>query len=105
MQHKKKFNNQEYIYVKIISPNFELKYNLSEEETVKRLKKLIKYSNIEKGKKLFSSGPRSTIRKIFFEIEKYKNLIKENFSSDHLIVFGINTLNNKRINFLIVLLL
>ena len=97
---QKNFNNQEYIYVKIISPNFELKYNLSEEETVKRLKKLIKYSNIEKGKKTLFIWPEGALSgKYFFEIEKYKNLIKENFSSDHLIVFGINTLNNKENKF------
>ncbi len=97
---QKNIQNKEYIFVKIISPNFELKYNLSEQETVERLKKLIKYSNIEKGKKTLFIWPEGALSgKYFFEIEKYKNLIKENFSSDHLIVFGINTLNKKEDKF------
>ena len=44
-----KIDNQKYlkeneeIFIKIISPNFELKYNLSDEETFERIKKLIIY--------------------------------------------------------------
>ena len=41
----------------------------------------------------------SIIWKIFFEIEKYRNLIKENFSSNHFIIFGINTLDKKENKF------
>ena len=37
-------NDNQKIYTKVISPNFELKYNVSLEEIEKRLKDLIKYS-------------------------------------------------------------
>ena len=46
---QKLLEENKFTYIKIISPNFELKYNLSEDETLNRLKKLIRYSNIEKG--------------------------------------------------------
>ena len=55
-----------FIYVKIISPNFELKYNLSEEETLTRIKKLIRYSNIEKEKNNIYLARGGIIWKIFF---------------------------------------
>ena len=101
-----KIDNQKYlkeneqIFIKIISPNFELKYNLSDEETFERIKKLIIYSDIEKNKKTLFIWPEGALSgKYFFEIEKYRNLIKENFSSNHLIIFGINTLDKKENKF------
>ncbi len=97
---QKYINDNEFINVKIISPNFQLKYNLSEEETYERIQKLIKYSNIDKNKKTLFIWPEGALSgKYFFEIGKYRNLIKENFSSNHLIIFGINTLNKKENKF------
>jgi len=73
---------------------------LSEEETSERIKKLIRYSNIEKNKKTLFIWPEGALSgKYFFEIEKYKNLIKNNFSKDHLIIFGINTIDKKEDKF------
>ena len=89
-------NENKFINIKIISPNFELKYNLSDKETLDRVKKLIRYSNIEKNKKTLFIWPEGALSgKYFFEIEKYKGLIKENFSKNHLIVLGINTLDKE----------
>ena len=96
IKNEKLFENNKTINIKIISPNFELKYNLSEKETYERVKKLIRYSNIEKDKKTLFIWPEGALSgKYLFEIEKYKDLFKENFSSEHLIIFGINTLNKK----------
>ncbi len=107
IQIKKKLNENKFINVKIVSPNFELKYYLSEKETFERIKKLIKYSDIEKNDKTLFIWPEGALSgKYFYEIEKYKNLIKENFSSNHLIIFGVNTLNkeeNKFFNSLVVI--
>ena len=90
-------DKKKFINIKIVSPNFELKYNLSESETLDRIKKLIRYSDAEKGKKTLFIWPEGALSgKYFFEIKKYENLIKENFSDDHLIIFGINTLDKKR---------
>ena len=46
----KKFleNNDEKIYVKIISPNFDLQYGLTTNEIEERFKKLVRYSDPEK---------------------------------------------------------
>ncbi len=90
---KKNLEEDKYVYVKVISPNFKLKYDLSEEETYERVKKLIRYSNAEKNKKTLFVWPEGALSgKYFFEIKKYKNLTKESFSKNHLIIFGINTL-------------
>ncbi len=100
VNNQKHFKNNEQIYVKIVSPNFDLKYNLSEKETFERIKKLIMYSDIEKNKKTLFIWPEGALSgKYFFEIEQYKKLIKENFSSNHLIIFGINTLDEKEDKF------
>ena len=40
-------------YLKVVSPNFELEYNLSREKIKKRLKKIIKYSEPQKKFKNF----------------------------------------------------
>ena len=48
---QKELKQNKSIYIKVISPNFELKYNLSEEESLNRIKKLIRYSNIDKDRK------------------------------------------------------
>ena len=97
---QKHLRESEKVYIKIVSPNFELKYNLSEKETLERIKKLIKYSDIEKNKKTLFIWPEGALSgKYFFEIEKYRNLIKENFSSNHFIIFGINTLNKQENKF------
>ena len=92
----KYFNEDEFINIKIVSPNFELRYDLSDEETNERIKKLIKYSSIDKNEKTLFIWPEGALSgKYFFELEKYKSLFKENFSSKHFIIFGINTLNKK----------
>ena len=58
------------------------------------------YSDIQKNKKTLFIWPEGALSgKYFFEIEKYRNLIKENFSSNHFIIFGINTLDQKQNKF------
>ena len=100
IKNQKYLEQNKFINVKIISPNFELKYNLSEVETLERIKKLIRYSNIEKNKKTLFIWPEGALSgKYFFEIKKYKYLIQKNFSSNHLIVLGINTLDEEQNKF------
>ena len=106
LESQKYLNENKVLNIKIVSPNFELKYNLSEEEIYGRINKLIRYSNAEKNKKTLFIWPEGALSgKYFFEIKKYKNLIQENFSSNHHIIFGINTLdkkNNKYFNSFVV---
>ena len=50
--------NDQTIFVKIVSPNSDLKYGLSEQEIREKLEKLVKYSDPDKEKKLCLFGRR-----------------------------------------------
>ena len=86
-----KFDNE--ITIKIISPNFSLKdYNTRSE--IEQIERLIKISDPNKSKKTLFVWPEG----IFYEsylssLKKYKNLFKNKFSQNHLIILGINNFN------------
>ncbi len=85
-----------FINLKIVSPNFDLKYNLSDDQVKERLRKLVKYSDPNKELKTLFIWPEGALSgKYFYEILKYKDLIKENFSKEHTIVLGTNILDKK----------
>ena len=92
---KFKINNSNYkfdkeINVKIISPNFSLKdYNNQSEEF--QIKRLIKISDPKKDKKTLFIWPEGIFYQSYLEdIKKYRNLFKDKFSENHLIILGIN---------------
>ena len=88
------------IYVKIVSPNFELKYGLSKKEIEKRFKKLIRYSNPEQDRKTLFIWPEGVFSGYSFdELKIFKKLLKNNFSDKHLIIFGANKLEKNTGNF------
>ena len=81
------------IYTKIISPNFELKYNSSFEDIENKLQKLIRYSDPDPKKETIFVWPEGIFTGYSFdEILKFNQLIQNNFSKNHYILFGINTL-------------
>ena len=87
----KKFN------IKVVSPNFDLKYGLSIKEVEGRLKKLVRYSEPNKKIKtlfIWPEGPLSGYS--YSEVIGLKKIISENFSENHFIVFGINRLNKEK---------
>ena len=85
---------KEKIYVKIVSPNFDLKYGLSNDEIKERLKKLIRYSDPDKKKKTLFIWPEGVFSGYSYDqILVFKNLIFKNFSNKHYIIFGTNTLD------------
>ena len=87
-------NSSNKLYVKIISPNFELKYNSSIKEIKSKLKKLVRYSGPDPKKTTFFVWPEGIFTGYSFgEIHQFNDLIKNNFTENHLILFGINTLN------------
>ena len=91
-----KFLNQsnEKIYVKVISPNFELRYGLTLKEIEGRFKKLIRYSDPDKNKKTIFVWPEGVFSGYNFEeVMMFKNLINKSFSKNHLIIFGVNKLD------------
>ena len=85
-------NSENSIYTKIISPNFDLKYNLSNSDLNKNISKLIRYSEPKNGKKTLFVWPEGVFTGFNFEqIKEYVALFEDAFSEDHLILFGTNT--------------
>ena len=73
---KNTLSKDNFINVKIISPNFNLKYNLSDKELNERLNKLIRYSDPKKNKKTLFIWPEGTLSgAYFYELKKFKNTI------------------------------
>jgi len=93
-------NINEKIFVKIISPNFDLKYGLTEEEIEKRFEKLIRYSDPDKNRKTLFIWPEGVFSGYSYdEILIFKELISKNFTNKHQIIFGINKLDSKSDNY------
>ena len=87
-------DNNNKIYIKVISPNFELKYNLSIEEVEKKLRKLIKYSDPDPKKETLFIWPEGVFTGFSYnDILQFSDLIKNKFQDNHSIIFGINTLD------------
>ncbi len=94
----KSFNQK--IFVKIISPNFNLEYNLNIEQIKERLKKLIKYSEPDKEKKTLFIWPEGVFSGYSYnEILDLKEIIHKSFSDKHHIIFGTNYLDPMSGNF------
>ena len=82
------------IFVKIISPNFNLKYGLSQKEIETRFEKIIKYSDPDQKKKTLIVWPEGVFSGYNFnEILIFKDMISKSFSKNHFIIFGANKLN------------
>ncbi len=100
-------NKNDKINIKVISPNFELKYNSSIEEIHTKLKKLVKYSDPDPQKETLFIWPEGIFTGFNYnEITKFKDTISNNFDENHLILFGINTFDkssNKYFNSLVVI--
>ena len=86
--------------IKVISPNFELKYNLEIEEIKKRLKLLIKYSEPIKNQKTLFVWPEGVFSGYSYnEVLDLKEIFLKNFDETHLILFGINRSDSKKKGF------
>ncbi len=92
----KKFleNFNEKIYVKVISPNFNLDYGLDLEQIEDRFKRLIRYSDPNKDKKTLFIWPEGVFSGYSYDqILVFKDLVLKNFSNKHYIIFGTNKLD------------
>ena len=86
--------------VKIVAPNFDLKYGLSKDQIKKRFEKLIKYSEPDKDKRTLFIWPEGVFSGYSYqEVLSFSNLISEKFSNKHQIIFGINKADRKSGNF------
>ena len=89
---EKALSKNEYIDIKIVSPNFDMKYNLGLDEVDKRLNRLIKLSDPDFNKKTIFIWPEGVLSgKFFSDFLNYKPLFKKSFSKNHLVVLGVNT--------------
>ena len=96
---KLKLNPQNSIFTKIISPSFDLKYNLSNEDINKNILNLIRYSEAEKNQKTLFVWPEGVFTGFnLSEIKQYKSLFEKAFSENHLILFGVNTTDESEFN-------
>ena len=87
---------KERIYVKIISPNFDLKYGLSLKEIEDRFNKLVRYSDPDKKRETLFIWPEGVFSGYSYDqIKLFKELILKNFSNKHHIIFGSNRLDPK----------
>ncbi len=85
----------EKIFVKIVSPNFDLKYGLEKKEIEDRFRKLIRYSDPDKNKKTLFIWPEGVFSGYSYdEVLVFKSMITNKFSKDHLIIFGINKIDD-----------
>ncbi|MDC0943177.1 apolipoprotein N-acyltransferase [Pelagibacteraceae bacterium] len=86
----------ETIFVKIVSPNFDLKYGLTKKQIEERFKKLIRYSDPDKNKKTLFIWPEGVFSGYSYdEIIIFKKLLSKSFSKKHHIIFGTNRLDTK----------
>ena len=86
----------EKIFVKVVSPNFDLKFGLTEKEIEQRFKRIIRYSDPDKNKKTLFIWPEGIFSGYNYnEILIFKKLISNNFSKNHQIIFGVNKLDPK----------
>ncbi len=88
--------NQKY-NIKVISPNFELKYGLTIEDLENRLKKLVRISDPIKGEKTLFVWPEGVFSGYSYrEIIKFERIFSKNFDKDHYIIFGVNRFNEEK---------
>ncbi len=96
----KNYNDQktikEKINIKIISPNFKLEYGLNEDEIQNRMQKLVRYSDPAKNIETLFVWPEGVFSGYDFdEIQILKEKFQKNFDKEHLILFGVNTYDEK----------
>ena len=80
------------VYVKVISPNFDMRYIHSEKEIKETIDKIVRYSDPNPNKETIFVWPEGIFAGIYFkDLKKYSNTFSKSFSKKHLLIFGINT--------------
>ena len=83
-------------YIKIISPNFDLKYDTSITEIKDKIRKLVRLSDPNPKIQTLFVWPEGIFTGFDYnEISQFRDIISENFNENHFILFGVNTQNNK----------
>ena len=80
------------VYVKVISPNFDMRYIHSDKEIKETIQKIVRYSEPDPNKETIFIWPEGIFAGIYFEdLKKYSSTFSKSFSKKHLLIFGINT--------------
>ncbi len=97
-KNEKLLNNiEDKFNVKVVSPNFELEFNLNLEQIEKRLEKLIRYSEPDKNLKTLFIWPEGVFSGYTYnEITWFKKSFLKHFSNNHLILFGVNRVDDSK---------
>ena len=86
--------------IKVISPNFELEYGLTDEQIDKRFEKLIRYSEPTNNSKTLFIWPEGVFSGYSYdEIFLLQEKFSRNFKESHYILFGINRADEKQQGF------
>ncbi len=92
--------NTNKINVRVVSPNFDLEYDLDKNDIENRLLKLIRYSDPDNDKKNLFIWPEGVFSGYSFkEILNLKKIISSNFNKNHFILFGVNRFDKKKKGF------
>ncbi len=84
--------------VKVISPNFKLRYGLEVEEIKSRLEKLVRYSEPNPNLPTLFVWPEGVFSGFnYSEIYEFNKIFSDNFNKNHFVLFGINKLDEKGI--------
>jgi len=85
-------NKHDYI-IRVVSPNIEIDRFYSNQNEPDILNELINLSNPQIEKSTIFLWPEGTITETYLNnIKIYENLISKNFSKNHILIFGINSL-------------
>ncbi len=88
------------INIKIISPNFNMRYIHSDEEIKKTINQIIRYSDPDPNKETIFLWPEGIFAGVYLEdLKKFSNIFNKSFSKNHLIIFGVNTQNSTKEKF------
>ena len=88
-------SSKESVNVKIISPNFDMRYIQSDEEIKSTIEKIVRYSEPNPDKETIFILPEGIFAGVYLEdLKKFSNNFRDNFSKNHLIIFGANTSDN-----------
>ncbi len=87
-------------YVKVISPNFEMRYLNNDQEIKETIEKIIRYSDPDPNKETIFIWPEGIFAGVYLkDLKKFSNVLSESFSEKHTLIFGINTKENSSEDF------
>ncbi len=93
-------NIKKDVYVKVISPNFEMRYLNNDQEIKETIEKIIRYSDPDLNKETIFIWPEGIFAGVYLkDLKKFSNILSKSFSEKHILIFGVNTKENSSEDF------